>query len=93
MTAVWIVIGAVVLIALIGVLIRSSLVSSRNRVEEAWSGADMQLKRRHALVPNLVESVSGSARTRARRADASPRRVPMRCAPPGRARRATPRAP
>ena len=37
------------------------MVASRNQVEEAWSGIDVQLKRRHDLVPNLVETVKGYA--------------------------------
>jgi LemA protein len=37
------------------------LIRARNRVEEAWSGVDVQLKRRHELVPNLVEVVRGYA--------------------------------
>src|ERR671919_1800273 len=61
MTAVWIAIGVVVLLALIFILIRNSIIGSRNRVDEAWSGIDVQLKRRHDLVPNLVESVKGYA--------------------------------
>ncbi len=40
---------------------RNGIISSRNRVDEAWSGIDVQLKRRHDLVPNLVESVKGYA--------------------------------
>ena len=39
----------------------NALVSSRNKVDEAWSGIDVQLKRRHDLVPNLVETVKGYA--------------------------------
>jgi LemA protein len=61
MTALWIAIGLLVLVALSFVLIRNSIIQSRNRVEEAWSGIDVQLKRRYALVPNLVETVSGYA--------------------------------
>jgi LemA protein len=61
MTVVLIVIGVVVLIALIFILIRNSIIGSRNRVDEAWSGIDVQLKRRHDLVPNLVEAVKGYA--------------------------------
>jgi LemA protein len=37
----------------------NSLVSLRNRVQNAWSEIDVQLKRRHDLIPNLVESVRG----------------------------------
>jgi LemA protein len=56
-----IVIGVLLLIGLIFVLIRNSIIGSRNRVDEAWSGIDVQLKRRHDLVPNLVETVKGYA--------------------------------
>ncbi|MFD2255684.1 LemA family protein [Luteolibacter algae] len=35
------------------------LVSNRNRVREGWSGVEVQLKRRHDLIPRLVEVVSG----------------------------------
>jgi LemA protein len=62
MTTVLIVVGVVVVLALIYILIRNSIIGSRNRVDEAWSGIDVQLKRRHDLVPNLVETVKGYAR-------------------------------
>jgi LemA protein len=61
MTVVLIVIGLLVLIGLAFILIRNSIIGSRNRVDEAWSGIDVQLKRRHDLVPNLVEAVKGYA--------------------------------
>jgi LemA protein len=61
MTTVLIVVGVVVVLALIYILIRNSIIGSRNRVDEAWSGIDVQLKRRHDLVPNLVETVKGYA--------------------------------
>lgn len=61
MVAVWIVIGLVILVALILVLIRNSMIRSRNVVDESWSGIDVQLKRRYDLVPNLVEAVRGYA--------------------------------
>jgi len=61
MTVVLIVVGVVVLLGLIFILIRNSIIGSRNRVDEAWSGIDVQLKRRHDLVPNLVETVKGYA--------------------------------
>jgi LemA protein len=54
----------VVLVLVVGlayILIRNSMIGSRNRVDEAWSGIDVQLKRRHDLVPNLVETVKGYA--------------------------------
>ena len=44
-----------------GVVIYNSLVRMRNMVEEAWSGIDVQLKRRTDLVPNLVSTVKGYA--------------------------------
>jgi LemA protein len=56
-----VVIGLIVLGVLIYILTRNSIIGSRNRVDEAWSGIDVQLKRRHDLVPNLVESVKGYA--------------------------------
>jgi LemA protein len=61
MTVLLIAIGVVVLIVVAFVLVRNSIIGSRNRVEEAWSGIDVQLKRRYALVPNLVETVKGYA--------------------------------
>jgi LemA protein len=62
MTIVLIVIAAiVVLLVLYYIGKRNGIISSRNRVDEAWSGIDVQLKRRHDLVPNLVESVKGYA--------------------------------
>jgi LemA protein len=39
----------------------NALVRSRNKVDEAWSGIEVQLERRHDLVPNLVETVRGYA--------------------------------
>jgi LemA protein len=61
MTIVLILVGLVVLVGLIYVLVRNSIISARNRVDEAWSGIDVQLKRRHDLIPNLVETVKGYA--------------------------------
>ena len=43
------------------VLIYNNLVRARNRTREAWSGIDVQLKRRSSLIPNLVETVRGYA--------------------------------
>jgi LemA protein len=61
MTGALITLGIVLLVALAFILIRNSMIASRNRVEESWSGIDVQLKRRHDLVPNLVETVKGYA--------------------------------
>jgi LemA protein len=61
MVIVIIIVALLLLAGLIYVLSRNSLVSLRNRTEEAWSGIDVQLKRRHDLIPNLVESVKGYA--------------------------------
>jgi LemA protein len=61
MAIVLIIVGLLILAGLIYVFVRNNMVSLRNRVDEAWSGIDVQLKRRHDLVPNLVESVKGYA--------------------------------
>jgi LemA protein len=62
MTIALIVIAAIlVLLVLYYIGKRNGIISSRNRVDESWSGIDVQLKRRHDLVPNLVESVKGYA--------------------------------
>jgi LemA protein len=57
----YVVIGVLVLLVLAYILINNSLIGARNKCDEAWSGIDVQLKRRHDLVPNLVETVKGYA--------------------------------
>lgn len=54
----------IILIVFIGylVFIYNKLVRLKNLSEEAWSGIDVQLQKRHDLVPRLVETVSGYAR-------------------------------
>ena len=57
-----IVVGAVVVgLLLVVVAIYNGLVRKRNRVDNAWSQVDVQLRRRYDLIPNLVESVKGYA--------------------------------
>ena len=57
----WIIIAAVALLVLFLVLTYNRLVRHRNRIEAAWAQIDVQLKRRHDLIPNLVETVKGYA--------------------------------
>ena len=56
-----VIVAVVLLIGFIFVGMYNGLVRSRNRVKEAWSGIDVQLRRRASLVPNLVETVKGYA--------------------------------
>lgn len=62
MTGVWIVIGVLALLLIIIISVFNRLVSLKNRTDEAWSDIDVQLKRRHDLIPNLVETVKGYAK-------------------------------
>jgi LemA protein len=59
--AVYIVLGVLVAVVLWYIITNNSLIKARNKVDEAWSGIDVQLKRRHDVVPNLVETVKGYA--------------------------------
>src|SRR2546428_13070632 len=56
-----IVLGVVALIAIFLISQYNRLVTLRQRVKEAWSDIDIQLKRRHDLIPNLLETVKGYA--------------------------------
>ena len=60
-TVLIIIVVLIVLLVLYGITAYNGMVSARNRVDEAWSGIDVQLKRRHDLIPNLVETVKGYA--------------------------------
>lgn len=56
----WIIGAAVIVLGYLLVTF-NALVRRRNQVKEAWSDIDVQLKRRHSLIPNLVETVKGYA--------------------------------
>src|SRR5258707_5155502 len=57
----WIVLAVVVLFGFFLIGMYNSLVQLRVRADSAWSDIDVQLKRRHDLIPNLVETVKGYA--------------------------------
>src|SRR5215204_15492 len=61
MTVLLVVAGLLALLVVWVVVTNNSFIRARNKVDEAWSGIDVQLKRRHDLVPNLVETVKGYA--------------------------------
>jgi len=61
MWSVLIVIGILVVLAAVLAGMYNGLVRLRNQVKNAWSQIDVQLKRRHDLIPNLVETVKGYA--------------------------------
>lgn len=61
MSLTWIIVIVVVVVAGYVLLAYNSLVRRRNQVDEAWSDIDVQLKRRHNLIPNVVETVKGYA--------------------------------
>ena len=57
-----IIVVGLVLLAIVGVVIYNRLIRSRNRVSTAWSDIDVQLQRRHDLVPQLVKAVDQYAK-------------------------------
>jgi LemA protein len=61
MTALWIVLAILVLVALYAVAVYNGFIRRRNRIDGAWSQIDVQLQRRYDLIPNLVETVKGYA--------------------------------
>ena len=61
MLALWILLGIIGVVLLYGLYAYNRLVRTRNRVDNAWSQIDVQLRRRYDLIPNLVEAVKGYA--------------------------------
>jgi len=55
----WVLVAIVVIVGLWLVFSYNNLVQQRNRTQEAWSEIDVELKRRHDLIPNLVNTVQG----------------------------------
>src|SRR5216110_2403093 len=53
----WILLGVIVAIVLWAISAYNRMVSARNQADNAWSQIDVQLKRRHDLIPNLVQVV------------------------------------
>lgn len=62
MTGLYIALGILALVVVVGIAIYNSLVHAKVRVEEAWSDITVQLKRRYDLIPNLIETVKGYAK-------------------------------
>ncbi len=59
MTVIYVLIGLGLAVGLYVILIYNGLVSLKNRVAEAWSDIEVQMKRRYNLIPNLIETVKG----------------------------------
>src|SRR6202158_644797 len=57
----WVVLGVIVVIVIWAISIFNSLIAMRQRVNQAFADIDVQLKQRHDLIPNLVETVKGYA--------------------------------
>lgn len=59
MTTLWVLLAILAVLALWGIAVYNRLRQLRNRVDNAWSQIDVQLKRRYDLIPNLVEVARG----------------------------------
>jgi len=61
MTLLYIILGFLLIAIFYAISVSNRLVRLRNQMQEAWSGIDVYLKKRHDLVPNLVSAVKGYA--------------------------------
>jgi LemA protein len=57
----WIVLGVVVLLVILGIVSYNRFVSGRQLIRDSWANIDTELRRRYDLIPNLVETVKGYA--------------------------------
>ena len=61
MTTFWMLVGVALLVGVLVAISYNRFVAQRAGIESAWAGVDVQLQRRHDLIPNLVETVRGYA--------------------------------
>jgi len=60
-TWLWIVLGVVALLVILGIVSYNRFVSQRQLIRDSWANIDTELRRRYDLIPNLVETVKGYA--------------------------------
>ena len=60
-TALWIVLGLLVVIVLAAIVMYNRFVAQRNLVRDSWANIDTELRRRYDLIPNIMETVKGYA--------------------------------
>lgn len=61
MLVLWIVLGVLALVAILGVVSYNRFVSQKQLIKDSWANIDTELRRRYDLIPNLVETVRGYA--------------------------------
>ena len=61
MPVLWVILGVVALVAILGVVSFNRFVSQKNLIRDSWANIDTELRRRYDLIPNLVETVKGYA--------------------------------